>query len=76
MLQLFAPTRRLPDCGWAINVCIGQRCATDPDNVAEEDPIGPRLVEARMKTFEAGAGWPHEDKKGWKCKVKKVGKPL
>ena len=35
-----------------------------------EDPKGKRMVEARKGTF-AGR-WPHEGKKGWKCKVKQL----
>ena len=30
------------------------------------------LVVARKGTFEAGAGWPHESKRGWKCKLGKM----
>lgn len=57
-----------PDCAWAINVCISYR-SDDPDRV-EEDPMEDKYVEARKATFQDS--WPHETKKGWKCKVKKV----
>ncbi|TKA46018.1 hypothetical protein B0A49_12600 [Cryomyces minteri] len=57
-----------PECGWAINMGIKQR------NVkldrAEEDPMGDAMVEARKATFQAS--WPHEAKRGWKCKTQKM----
>lgn len=61
----------VPHCGWAINVAIGER-RQDEDR-AEEDPMSDRMVESRMATF--GDAWPHESKKGWKPKVKKVSLP-
>lgn len=30
------------------------------------------LIAGRKGTFEHGAGWPHEGKRGWKCKVQKM----
>lgn len=30
------------------------------------------LVAARKATFTIGAGWPHEGKRGWKCKIAKL----
>lgn len=36
------------------------------------DPLGEDLYAARKKTFSTGTGWPHESKKGWKCKVTKL----
>lgn len=37
---------------------------------AQQDPNAPDMMEARKATF-AGM-WPHEGKKGWKCKTKQV----
>ncbi|EOD53158.1 putative chromosome segregation protein [Neofusicoccum parvum UCRNP2] len=54
-----------PDCAWAINVCLSLR---DPDE--NEDPMSEKMVAARTATF-AGS-WPHEKKKSWKCKTKKM----
>ncbi|KAJ9640962.1 hypothetical protein H2199_005630 [Coniosporium tulheliwenetii] len=57
-----------PNCAWAINVCISYR-SDDPDRI-EEDPMEDKYVQARRATFQDS--WPHETKKGWKCKVKKM----
>jgi hypothetical protein len=35
----------------------------------EEDPMSETYANARKATFE---GWPHESKRGWKCKIEKV----
>lgn len=60
--------RHSPDCGWAINICIGER--SDDTNREEEDPLSERMIEARTATFMES--WPHENKRGWKCKTRKV----
>ena len=57
-----------PECGWAIYACVGLRIE-DP-NRREEDPSSQKMVDARLMTFRSQ--WPHESKKGWKCKAKKV----
>ncbi|KAK5169265.1 hypothetical protein LTR04_005909 [Oleoguttula sp. CCFEE 6159] len=57
-----------PECGWAINMGIKQR--NDKLDRAEEDPMGDAMVEARKATFQAS--WPHEAKRGWKCKTQKM----
>ena len=62
----------VPDCGWAISCCIEQR-SQDMDR-AEEDPLSENMMESRRMTFRDW--WPHEGKKGWKCKIKKVLKLL
>lgn len=53
-------------CGWAIVTAIeaglGDYGADDPSNVD--------MMDARKQTFIGR--WPHEGKKGWKCKVKQV----
>lgn len=56
------------NCGWAINVCISKRNG-DPNRV-DEDPMLERMVNSRKATFLDS--WPHEHKKGWKCKTQKV----
>jgi hypothetical protein len=38
--------------------------------LSEEYPASVRMIEARKATF--ADKWPHENKKGWKCKVKQV----
>lgn len=57
-----------PECAWALHACISLR-SEDP-NRAEEDPMTERMVAARTDTFQNS--WPHEHKKGWKCKTQKV----
>lgn len=37
---------------------------------AEDDPLDEKMVESRRATY--ADWWPHENKKGWKCKTKKV----
>ncbi|KAL1901141.1 hypothetical protein Cpir12675_000630 [Ceratocystis pirilliformis] len=53
-------------CGWAILKAV----EFGVDSYDQLDPMDPGLVEARRETF-AGL-WPHEDKKGWKCKTKQL----
>ncbi|KYK59236.1 Inhibitor of Apoptosis domain containing protein [Drechmeria coniospora] len=53
-------------CGWAIVAAI----EAEIGDHAEQDPNQPYMVEARKATF-AGR-WPHEGKKGWKCKTKQL----
>lgn len=36
----------------------------------QEYPSSDRMIDARRATF--ADKWPHESKKGWKCKVKQV----
>lgn len=55
-----------PDCGWAIVATIENQGG----DLSEEYPCSARMIEARKATF--GDKWPHESKKGWKCKVKQV----
>jgi hypothetical protein len=55
-----------PTCGWAIVASIDARDA----ELSKEYPLSTRMIEARKATF--GDRWPHENKKGWKCKVKQV----
>ncbi|KAL1635726.1 hypothetical protein SLS58_010089 [Diplodia intermedia] len=53
-----------PECAWAINACLPLR---EPEE--NEDPMSERMVAARTATF--AESWPHESKKGWKCRTKK-----
>ncbi|KAJ1333205.1 baculoviral IAP repeat-containing protein 2/3 [Microdochium nivale] len=58
--------RLSPNCGWAIvsaiEIGLGDYC--------QDDPAHPQMVEARRATF--ADRWPHEGKKGWKCKTKQL----
>ena len=56
------------NCGWAINLWIEQ--AIERQEFDLEDPMSERMLEARQMTFSTG--WPHEEKRGWLCKVQKV----
>jgi len=35
-----------------------------------EDPTSEKMLQARLETF--GSHWPHEKKRGWLCKTRKV----
>lgn len=58
--------RLSPHCGWAIVAAIDAGLG----DYAEDDPTGKEMIEARKATF-AGR-WPHEGKRGWKCKTKQL----
>lgn len=53
-------------CAWALSVSVSRR---DGEEAESRDPLSDQLIDARRATFEAGTGWPHEDKRGWKCKT-------
>ncbi|KAG6004050.1 hypothetical protein E4U21_001446 [Claviceps maximensis] len=55
-----------PTCGWAIHAAI----EADIEEYSKEDPGLPHMVEGRRATF--GDKWPHEARKGWKCKTKQL----
>ncbi|KAG0649145.1 Chromosome segregation cut17 [Hyphodiscus hymeniophilus] len=55
-----------PNCGWAIVATI----ETQDGELSEEYPCSARMIEARKATF--ADRWPHEGKRGWKCKVKQM----
>lgn len=55
-----------PDCGWAILATVESQDGV----LSEEYPASERMIAARKSTFDGR--WPHEDKKGWKCKTKQV----
>ncbi len=58
--------RLSPHCGWAIVAAIDASLG----DYALDDPCERGMVEARKATF--GGRWPHEGKRGWKCKTKQV----
>ncbi|KAH7319899.1 hypothetical protein B0I35DRAFT_430094 [Stachybotrys elegans] len=55
-----------PTCGWAIVAAI----EAEVEDFGKLNPADHDMVEARKATF-AGR-WPHEGKKGWKCKTKQL----
>ncbi|KAI9745806.1 MAG: hypothetical protein M1818_000487 [Claussenomyces sp. TS43310] len=55
-----------PNCGWAIVASI----EANDENLLNEYPASERMIEARRATF--ADKWPHEHKKGWKCKTKQL----
>ncbi|PON20358.1 hypothetical protein TGAM01_v210800 [Trichoderma gamsii] len=63
---VYEHVKHAPHCGWALVAAI----EADIGDYAREDPNDPEMVEARKATF-AGR-WPHENKKGWKCKTKQL----
>ncbi|ORY64835.1 uncharacterized protein BCR38DRAFT_408599 [Pseudomassariella vexata] len=58
--------RLSPHCGWAIVAAI--EAGVGDYNM--DDPSHPDMMEARKATFTGR--WPHEGKKGWKCKIKQM----
>ncbi|KAI1134416.1 hypothetical protein F5Y05DRAFT_398741 [Hypoxylon sp. FL0543] len=58
--------RLSPHCGWAIVAAIDAGLG----DYAFDDPTGHEMAEARKATF-AGR-WPHDGKRGWKCKTKQL----
>ncbi|KAJ4138157.1 hypothetical protein NW768_001975 [Fusarium equiseti] len=58
--------KHAPECGWAVVAAI----ESDVGDYAQQEPDQPYMKEARKATF-AGR-WPHEGKKGWKCKTKQL----
>lgn len=63
-----------PSCGWAITCGVERKL----NGLDLENPSSVKMVKARKDTFLGGVGddmegkarWPHETKRGWKCKVK------
>lgn len=53
-------------CGWAITTAI----EVGMGQYAQLHPAEHTMMEARKATF-AGM-WPHDGKRGWKCKTKQV----
>lgn len=58
----------VPDCAWAI--CSGIETRGQDSSLIDEHPSDTKMADARRATF--ADWWPHEGKKGWKCKIQKV----
>lgn len=60
------------ECAWAVCSAILAKVLDDvvQQYTGSDDPKSTQLVQARKATF-AGR-WPHEGRKGWKCKTKQV----
>ncbi|KAH9908507.1 hypothetical protein F4778DRAFT_350125 [Xylariomycetidae sp. FL2044] len=58
--------RLSPQCGWAIVAGI----EVGLGDYALDDPVSPEMLDARKATFNGH--WPHEGKRGWKCKTKQL----
>ncbi|OTB06474.1 hypothetical protein M426DRAFT_20924 [Hypoxylon sp. CI-4A] len=58
--------RLSPHCGWAIVAAIDAGLG----DYAADDPSDTQMVAARKATF--GGRWPHDGKRGWKCKTKQL----
>ncbi|PHH70196.1 hypothetical protein CDD80_6170 [Ophiocordyceps camponoti-rufipedis] len=58
--------KHAPDCGWATVAAI----EADVGDYGAQDPVSQHMTEARKATF--GDWWPHQGKKGWKCKTKQL----
>lgn len=56
------------NCLWAMSLNAGISAQSDSDN--EHDPMADELADARRGTF--GDAWPHEAKRGWKCKIQRM----
>ncbi|KAK5732504.1 hypothetical protein LTR17_010443 [Elasticomyces elasticus] len=54
-----------PTCPWALCKSV----ALPQDNDEPVDPLSEAMVTARTSTF---VDWPHEGKRGWRCKVAKM----
>ncbi|KAK4959103.1 hypothetical protein LTR10_003902 [Elasticomyces elasticus] len=56
-----------PTCPWAL--CKSVVLPLDNDHDSSIDPMSEAMVTARTSTF---VDWPHEGKRGWRCKVSKM----
>ncbi|KAL6866665.1 hypothetical protein J3F83DRAFT_740668 [Trichoderma novae-zelandiae] len=63
---VYEHVKHAPHCGWAIVAAI----EADIGDYGREDPNDPDMIDARRATF--ADRWPHENKKGWKCKTKQL----
>lgn len=57
-----------PNCGWAIT--IATEIQIEDGSQSQEDPMSERMLDARRMTFDSK--WPHENKRGWTCKIQKM----
>lgn len=60
--------KHAPSCGWAVAASIEQTVEDGSHNL--DNPMSMAMRNARHMTF--GTNWPHENKRGWKCKTQKV----
>ncbi|GAP82736.1 putative AT hook domain-containing protein [Rosellinia necatrix] len=58
--------RLSPHCGWAVVAGI----ETGLGDYGLDDPTSSAMIDARKDTF--GDRWPHDGKRGWKCKTKQL----
>ncbi|CAK3761337.1 Hypothetical predicted protein [Lecanosticta acicola] len=58
-------------CDWATVISV-RREDDDERDPEIRDPMSVEMTAARTGTFMHGYGWPHEHKKGWKCKISKL----
>jgi hypothetical protein len=58
------------NCSWALSLHSAFAGKRGDDDAG--DPMSDELLAARKGTFMSGGGWPHEDKKGWKCRISKM----
>ncbi|KAL6692144.1 hypothetical protein J3F84DRAFT_351796 [Trichoderma pleuroticola] len=63
---IYEHVKHAPHCGWAVVAAI----EVDIGDYGREDPNDPEMIQARRATF--ADRWPHENKKGWKCKTKQL----
>ncbi|KAF2773259.1 BIR-domain-containing protein [Teratosphaeria nubilosa] len=56
-------------CAWAISQSVKRASGQEEES---RDPMSDKMVKARRGTFDTGDGWPHESKRGWKCKTKQM----
>lgn len=58
-------------CAWATSISV-IRDEDSQQAPEQRDPLSEEMAAARHATFQSGNGWPHEGKKGWKCKISKM----
>lgn len=58
-------------CAWATALSV-RRDDNSQQEPEQRDPLSEEMIGARRATFQHGHGWPHESKKGWKCKITKM----
>ena len=57
-------------CGWATIVAVERAIENGEHDIPR--PLSDQMIESRKMTF--AVGWPHESKRGWLCKIQKVGR--
>lgn len=56
-------------CAWALCLSVSRQ---EGESEEIRDPMSEEMTAARRATFDAGEGWAHEGKKGWRCKTSKM----